>query len=72
MTHSQALTELMENEDVDEIEFMKICQDSVNPGICLDCGHLLDIEPDVEDGRCPECGVAGIISGTSLLLSVVF
>ncbi len=68
LSTSSAITELCDQEGVNEEELMELSFDSVNPGICLYCGFTMNIEPDASDALCPNCAKSGVYSSTMLFV----
>jgi hypothetical protein len=57
LTKEEGLKKLAADEGLDELEMLeKATFDGVAAGICLECGHTCEIEPDSTDGYCEGCG----------------
>ena len=57
MTNNEALDQLSSDYGYEDVEQMleENIIDSVNPGICRECGYSTDVEPDQDKGWCEEC-----------------
>jgi hypothetical protein len=57
-----AVAEELGFDSVDHMLF-QASGDSAAPGLCQDCGALIyEIEPDSDEGWCPECGANTVTS----------
>ncbi len=64
MTNEEGLRQLATDWGYQDVEQMleENIIDSVNLGICLECGYSADVEPDQDKGWCEECEKGSVVS----------